>query len=93
MAKIHFIQAIEIPNTISPTIFKLDVVESCHKLKNGEVLYELREKQLYPNGERRPIGGTFVKSGQMLCQDTEGWWHRLSKEHYQTIIDSYTYEH
>lgn len=93
MAKIHFIQAIEIPNTISPTIFKLDVVESCRKLKNGEVLYELREKLLYPNGERRSCKGAFVKSGQMLCQDTEGWWHRLSKEHYQTIIDSYTYEH
>ena len=73
MAKIHFIQAIEIPNTISPTIFNLDVVEACHKLKNGE---------------RRPIGGTFVKSGQMLCQDTEGWWHGLSKEHYQEIINS-----
>lgn len=93
MAKIHFIQAIEIPYTISPTIFKLDVVEACRKLKNGEVLYELREKQLYPNGERRSCKGAFVKSGQMLCQDTEGWWHRLSKEHYQTIIDSYTYEH
>lgn len=92
MAKIHFIQAIEIPNTISPTIFKLDVVETCRKLKNGEVLYELREKQLYPNGERRSCKGAFVKSGQMLCQDTEGWWHGLSKEHYQTIIDSYTYE-
>jgi len=88
MAKIHFIQAIEIPYTISPTIFKLDVVEACRKLKNGEVLYELREKQLYPNGERRSCKGAFVKSGQMLCQDTEGWWHRLSKEHYQTIIDS-----
>lgn len=92
MAKIHFIQAIEIPYTISPTIFKLDVVEACRKLKNGEVLYELREKQLHPNGERRSCKGAFVKSGQMLCQDTEGWWHRLSKEHYQTIIDSYTYE-
>lgn len=88
MAKIHFIQAIEIPYTISPTIFKPDVVEACRKLKNGEVLYELREKQLYPNGKRRPIGGTFVKSGQMLCQDTEGWWHGLSKEHYQEIINS-----
>ena len=88
MAKIHFIQAIEIPYTISPTIFKLDVMEACRKLKNGEVLYELREKQLYPNGERRSCKGAFVKSGQMLCQDTEGWWHRLSKEHYQTIIDS-----
>lgn len=88
MAKIHFIQAIEIPNMISPTIFKLDVVEACRKLKNGEVLYELREKQLYPNGERRSCKGAFVKSGQMLCQDTEGWWHRLSKEHYQEIINS-----
>ncbi len=88
MGKINFCIAIEIPNTISPTIFNLDVVEACRKLKTGEVLYELREKKLHPNGERRNCKGAFVMSGQMLCQDTDGWWHRLTKEHYQEIINS-----
>jgi len=61
-------QAILVPEHITPTIFALPCVFSCHKEADGRIVY-----LLYDWDEQ----GQYVelRPGQWLCEDYDGQWH------------------
>ena len=65
--KKRYRQAILIPNGITPTIFALPCIYSCHKEADGRICY-----LLYDWDEQ----GKYVKlhPGQWLCEDYDGKW-------------------
>ena len=65
-------QAILIPDGITPTIFALPCIYSCHKEADGRICY-----LLYDWDER----GNYIElhPGQWLCQDYDGKWEVKDK--------------
>ena len=64
--------AILIPDGITPTIFALPCIYSCHKEADGRICY-----LLYDWDER----GKYIelRPGQWLCQDYDGKWEVKDK--------------
>ena len=59
--------AILIPDAVKPTIFQLECIYSCHKDRDGSIVY-----LLYDWDDQ----GCYVelRPGQWLCQDYDGRW-------------------
>ena len=64
--------SIQVPERIMQTIFTLECIYSCHKDKDGRIVYLLYDW----DNEGRYVE---LRPGQWLCQDYDGRWEVKDK--------------